>query len=203
MQRKEFYGLLQPIYPLLAQQFVDDYSLQTGKCIDLGTGPGSVGIEIAKITDMDIYFVDFNQEQLQLAQANYTFAGCDNQAYFIQADVHKLVFEDNFADFIISRGSLWFWKDPASALREIYRVLKPGGTALIGGGLGRYIPETMRKRLTEANKERLAKRGETRPSLEEFNLMVSKANLPEYTVINESGQGRWVEIRKTREAEQL
>lgn len=201
--QENFYKLLQPIYPLLAQQFVDNYGLQAGKCLDLGTGPGFVGIEIAKITDMVIYFVDFDEEQLQLAEKNYAAAECNNKVYYVKTDVHQLVFEDDFADFIVSRGSIWFWKEPAKALREAYRVLKPGGTALIGGGLGKYVPETMRKRLQEANKKRLSKRGEKRPSLEEFKLMVGKANLPEFSIINEPGIGRWVEIKKTKKGNGL
>ena len=66
MQSKDsFYRILQPIYPLLAQQLVDDYGLDKGICIDLGSGPGHVGIEIAKITYMDIYFVDDNEDDLK------------------------------------------------------------------------------------------------------------------------------------------
>ncbi len=195
--KKTFYNLLQPIYPLLAQQFVDDYGLQSGRCIDIGAGPGFIGIELAKITDMEIYFVDTVDEQLKLAQANFLASGSENKAHFINSDVHQLAFEDNFGDFIVSRGSIWFWREPREALKEIYRVLKPGGTALIGGGLGRYVPETMRKRLMEANQKRLAERGEKRPTLAEFQLMVEEAHLPHYLVISEEpGVGRWVEIKK-------
>jgi len=78
--KKTFYNLLQPIYPLLAQQFVDDYGLQSGKCIDVGAGPGFIGIELAKITDMEIYFVDTVDEQLKLAQANFLASGSENKA---------------------------------------------------------------------------------------------------------------------------
>ncbi len=195
--QKHFYKMLSPIYPLLAQQFVDDYNLKTGKCVDIGTGPGLVGIEVAKITDMEIYFVDIDDEKLKLAEKNYEKAECDNEVHFVESDVHQLNFDNDFIDFIVSRGSIWFWEEPVYALKEVYRVLKPGGIAIIGGGLGRYIPETMRKRLTEANKKRLVRRGENRPSYEEFKSMVDRANLPRYRIIFEgSSIGRWVEIKK-------
>lgn len=194
---KSFYNMLQPIYPLLAQQFIDDYELENGICIDIGTGPGFIGIEIAKVTNMVMYFVDADEEQLKLAQSNFAAADCDNIAHFIKTDVHRLDFEDNLGDFIVSRGSIWFWAEPRVALREVYRVLKPGGTALIGGGLGRYVPATMRKRLTDANKKRLAVRGEKRPTLKEFQQMVLEADLPGSRVISEQPEiGRWVEIKK-------
>ena len=39
-------------------------------------------------------------------------------------------------DLVVSRGSIWFWDNPGKALKEIYRILKPGGKAYIGGGKG-------------------------------------------------------------------
>lgn len=203
MQSKEdFYEILKPIYPFLAQQFVDEYGLMTGKCIDLGTGLGFVGIEIAKITNMEMYFVDVKEEQLEKTKRNFEAAKCDNEAHFVISDVHDLVFDDNFADFIVSRGSLWFWSEPAKALQEAHRVLKPGKKAVIGGGLGKYLPETMRKRILEINKKRLSGRKEKRPTFEEFQrsineVMLGKAALPNYRLIGEDlGTGKWVEISK-------
>jgi ubiquinone/menaquinone biosynthesis C-methylase UbiE len=203
MQSKDsFYRILQPIYPLLAQQLVDDYGLDKGICIDLGSGPGHVGIEIAKITYMDIYFVDDNEEQLRKAEKRFEGADCDNLAKYIKSDAHNLVFEDNFADFIVSRGSLWFWKDPHEVLDEVYRVLKPGGKAFIGGGLGKYIPSTMRQRILEDNKRDYSKKGVSRPTFEEFRKAISKemldkTNLPGYRIIDEKLEtGRWIEISK-------
>lgn len=34
------YAQLQPMYPLLIQQFVDDYNLMDGIAMDIGAGPG-------------------------------------------------------------------------------------------------------------------------------------------------------------------
>lgn len=194
-----FYKQLQPIYPLLAQQFVDDYGLERGRCVDIGAGPGFVGIEIAKITEMEIYFVDLKQESLDEAQKNVEAAELENQVHFIKSDVHALSLEDDFAHFVVSRGSIWFWEDPPRGLQEVYRILKPMGTAIIGGGMGRYLPVTMKRRLKEANKKRLAQRGEKRPGQEEFASMVEKAALPYWRVIQEDkdAPGRWAEIKKT------
>ncbi|MDD4803471.1 MAG: class I SAM-dependent methyltransferase, partial [Syntrophomonas sp.] len=122
---KRSYSLLFPIYPLLAQQFVDDYNLNVGICMDIGTGNGYVGTELAKITNMNIYFVDKEIQGLEFAQRTTNEAEIDNKVFFVEADVCAgLPFADQFADFIVSRGSLWFWEDKIKGIAEVYRVLK-------------------------------------------------------------------------------
>lgn len=192
------YSRLQPMYPLLIQQFVDDYNLSKGIAVDIGVGPGWLGMEMAKITDMKIIFLDISQESLDMAKKNFEVLNVDNEVDFVKADVQAIPMEDNFVDFIMSRGSIWFWKEPEKGLQEIYRILKPGGVAIVGGGLGRYLPASMRARLQEALKQGLSQRNEKRPDLEEFKAIVEKAALPNYQILNdgENGSGRWVEIRK-------
>ena len=38
-------------------------------------------------------------------------------------------FPDNSVDLVASRGSIFFWDNPAQGLREVYRVLRPGARA--------------------------------------------------------------------------
>ena len=196
---KPSYQSLLPIYPLLAQQCVDDYGLNSGICLDIGTGNGYVGTEIAKITSMSIYFIDIKTKALDFARRTVAEADIDNEVSFIEADVCKgLPLADNFADFIISRGSLWFWEDKVKGLAEIYRVLKVGGNALIGGGLGRYVPWTMRTRLTRERKNLLEKKGVKRPSVEEMGNMAIAAGIPSFKVMQDAPgeKGTWIEIHK-------
>ena len=196
---KSSYKSLLPIYPLLAQQCVDDYGLDSGICMDIGTGNGYVGTEIAKITNMSIYFIDIEAGALDFARSTVTDANIDNEVFFLEADVCTgLPLSDNYADFIISRGSIWFWEDKARGLAEFYRVLKVGGTALIGGGLGRYVPATMRARLSGERKNTLEKKGGTRLSLEEIETLAVEAGIPSFKVMYDApgDKGRWIEIQK-------
>lgn len=200
-QKGDFlYSPLLPIYPMLAQQFVDDYHLEDGICLDIGTGNGFVGTELAKITNMSIYYVDKDVQALEFARRTAAEAKIDNQVFFIEADVCAgLPFADQFADFIVSRGSLWFWEDKIKGVAEVYRVLKVGGTALIGGGLGRYIPLSMRKRLMQDRIDMLAKQGIKRPSRKEMEQIAINAGIPSFRIVQDSiGQdtGGWIEIHK-------
>lgn len=196
---KSSYRSLLPIYPLLAQQCVDDYGLNSGICLDIGTGNGYIGTEIAKITNMTIYFIDIKSECLDFARSTVAEADIDNKIYFMEADVCKNIpLPDNFADFIISRGSMWFWEDKVKGLAEVYRVLKVGGNALIGGGLGRYTPWSMRVRLNGERKNLLENKGIKRPSIEEMQSMAVQAGIPSFRIIREAPGDKavWIEMNK-------
>ena len=141
--------------------------------------------------------MDISQDALDMAKENFEKLDVDNEVDYIQADVLELPMEDNRFDFIMSRGSIWFWKQPQKALKEIERILKPGGVVIVGGGLGRYLPPSMRARLQNRIRKGLKERMETRPNIEEFKKIVEKAGLINYKVLSEDeGGGRWVEIRK-------
>lgn len=194
------YATMQPIYPLLVQQFLDDYNLSDGIAVDIGTGPGHIGLELAKTTHMAIYFTDISKEALKLAAENFAKLDADNEAHFICADVEALPFKDCFADFVVSRGSVGFWKNPERGLSEIYRILKPGGVAYAGVGCGRYLPATMRDRIYSSmwNNKNPKSAKPVRYTLKEFEELVKMANISRYKMISEGNDliGNWVEIQK-------
>ncbi len=72
----------------------------------------------------------------EVALRNIAKAGLSSRIKTVTADVCRMPFEDRLADLVVSRGSLPFWEDRRAAFREIYRILKAGGTAYVGGGFG-------------------------------------------------------------------
>lgn len=135
--------ILQPVYGPLAEQIVDDFDLadMKGVGIDLGSGPGDLIIELCKRTkylhwvNADInpgYFPGFIRKAKK--------AGFENRVSAMYADAVKLPFRDDYADILVSRGSFHLWKNQTEAFREIYRILKPGGTAFVGRGFSRNLP---------------------------------------------------------------
>ena len=194
------YATMQPIYPLLVQQFLDDYKLCDGVAVDIGTGPGHIGLELAKTTNMKIYFTDISEDALNTAAQNFKNLAADNEAYFICADVESLPFEDSFADFVVSRGSVGFWENPEKGLAQIHRILKPNGVAYIGVGCGRYIPSTMRERIYSAmwNSKDNQNDRPIRYTLDQFENYVKMAGIDQYKMVSEGDDriGNWVEIRK-------
>jgi len=96
--------------------------------LDVACGTGEPAISIAvllKGTGL-VVGIDISPEPLKIAEQR----ACDRSlgnARFQQADVHNLPFERASFDRVTCRLGVMFFSDLAQALREMRRVLKPGG----------------------------------------------------------------------------
>ncbi len=126
-----------PIYPVIARQALDITGISRGLCLDIGSGPAMLAIAVARnAPEMDVVAVDFSDDSLAIATENIKNAHLEHRISARKGDVHHLPIDDGRANLIVSRGSMFFWKDLLEAFQEMYRVLAPGGAAYIGGGFG-------------------------------------------------------------------
>ena len=146
---KASHGVLEPVYSPLAEQIVVDFDLdkKTGIGIDLGSGPGTLIIELCKRTKLHWINADINPHFFAYFFKSAEEHGFGHRVSAVFTDAHSLAFRDNYADIIISRGSFRFWKDKVKAFGEIYRVLKPGSTAYIGRGFPENLPVGIAKKI--------------------------------------------------------
>jgi len=194
-------ALFPPIlYSSLADQIVDDYGIMKGVCLDIGSGVGLLGIELAKRTSLDVYLIDINRTVLDEAMANARHFGVPQEVKGLRTDVHHLPFNDEASDLIVSRGSLLFWKDLTEAIKEIYRVLVPSGIAFVGGGLHRYLPKGERKILKEritAHFESSRGKNVLPPAKWPVSKCLTEAKVEKFRIIRDD-PGTWIEIRKCK-----
>lgn len=124
------------IYPVIADLIIDRTGITRGTCLDVGSGPAPLAIALALRSDLQIMALDTSPTMQSLMVQNIRALNLDTRIVPLLCDVHTIPIADETCDLVVSRGSYHFWNDLSTAIREIYRVLKPGGTAHIGGGYG-------------------------------------------------------------------
>lgn len=187
----------QKVYQLLAQQIIDDYGITRGRCLDIGTGEGVLGLEIAKRSALLVYMLDVKDEALVKAEANSQECELSSRTTVIKSPVEELPFIDDYFDLVVSRGSIFFWEDKSRGLTEIYRVLKHGGVAYVGGGTSRYMSaaeiEDFFRWAGPVHRQACSDWDKIR-SPEYLQEALRKADINDYRIITEAGT--WVEIKK-------
>lgn len=97
--------------------------------LDAGCGAGHTALAFARVAQ-SVVAVDLSAEMLGVAQALAHERGLENVT-FRQGDVEALPAQDGEFDLVVSRYSAHHWPHPQQALREIRRVLKPGGRFIL------------------------------------------------------------------------
>jgi SAM-dependent methyltransferase len=193
--------ILKNVYPYLARQIKGDYGITRGTCVDAGAGSAYLSIELAKITDLEIKALDIDPDALEIARRNIRKAGLTDRIEPVLGDVQKMPFADRSVDLVVSRGSFLFWRDKVKAFREIWRILKPGGVAYIGGGVSRLLPPDEK----EIIKEKM-NNGEFGPpqdlwiGLEDMSKILREAAIAHFEVTSDEACfcGMWIEFKKPK-----
>jgi len=188
-----------PIYPYLARQVKEDYKIPRGIAVDAGSGPGYWAIELAKITDLKVYALDIDPEAVKIVRRNIARAGLEGRVEAVESNVQKMPFADGFADLVVSRGSYPFWQDKVAAFKEIRRILKPGGVAFVGGGMGRLMPDEERSRIRDImDARKIGPPADLEVGFEEMGRILREAGIMEFRIAPDGGClcGMWVEFRR-------
>ncbi len=182
--------------------------------VDLGSGPGGLGLALLeKIPDGVMALLDPDADALRRALDMARQRGHASRVVAVVGPAEKMPLPSESVDVVVSRGSFYFWQDRAQGLREVWRVLRLGGRAMIGGGLGTGYPAWARTEFIRRQRESQRSKGaeamrtfrEAR-SQETFRRLAAEANLPKYEVVGEggldtgdpqSGVGIWLRFEKS------
>lgn len=97
--------------------------------VDVGTGTGRMLTVFADRFENGVGY-DLSREMLAVARANLEKSGVDN-AQVRHGDLFSLPVETATADIVCIHHVLHYLADPAAAVREAARLLKPGGRLII------------------------------------------------------------------------
>src|SRR4029079_6945873 len=96
------------------------------RVLEIGCGLGTDGAQFAR-AGADYTGIDLTDAAIDLAQKRFQLFNLPGK--FQTDDAEKLSFADNTFDVVYSHGVLHHTPDIESAIREIHRVLRPGGRA--------------------------------------------------------------------------
>ena len=100
--------------------------------LEVGHGPGHLAERLlAGRGDLRWTGLDIDPAMVAAAGARLGRAGLAERARFVEGDVAAMPFDDASFDLVVSSLSAHHWPDAAAGFREIQRVLRPGGTALV------------------------------------------------------------------------
>ncbi len=100
-----------------------------GSVLEVAPGPGYLAIELARLGTYRVTGLDISRTFVRMATENAQQAGV--VAMFHQGDAAAMPFPAEHFDFIVCRAAFKNFTEPVQALNEMFRVLRPGGKALI------------------------------------------------------------------------
>ncbi len=97
--------------------------------LEIAPGPGYFCIELAKLGDYRISGLDISRSFVEIARRNAAQARV--HVDFRLGNASAMPFEDGGFDLTFCQAAFKNFSEPVRAIAEMYRVLRPGGTAII------------------------------------------------------------------------
>lgn len=155
------------------------------RLLDVGCGFGRPAVRVAQTTGAHVTGINISAKQVEQANALAAEAGLGDRAVFEQADGMRLPYPDDSFEHVWAVESVMYMSDRPRALREIERVLVPGGTFVLSD----YVERT---ELT-SDQRRALKEGFTvdaLPTAEDYRAMLGSAGLTVGRFLDATGQLR-------------
>jgi ubiquinone/menaquinone biosynthesis C-methylase UbiE len=156
--------------------------------LDVGCGGGKTISKLAALaTQCKIYGVDYSEESVAATRSLNARSIAAGRVEVRHGSVSQLPFSNGMFDLVTAVETHFWWPNLPADMREIFRVLKPGGTFII-------IAEVYKGANTTASKlaEKYASRtGMTLLSVDEHRELFANAGYSDVQVIEKRDKG-WI-----------
>lgn len=95
--------------------------------LDVASGTAGVALQLAERTSADVVGVDLTIGMLRQGKQNISAAGMSDRVRLVAARAEQLPFPDGTFDALTFTYLLRYVDDPKETLRELARVVRPGG----------------------------------------------------------------------------
>jgi ubiquinone/menaquinone biosynthesis C-methylase UbiE len=118
------------IFDRMCDRFAPTEGLHAGmRLLDVGCGAGHLVTALGRrYPDLELTGIDLSEEMI--TRAREATRGLPNVSVSV-GDALDLGFPDHSFDFVLSIASIKHWPNRVAGMREIFRVLRPGGQAFV------------------------------------------------------------------------
>lgn len=119
---------------LLETKEIMKHGITGGAVLEIGPGPGYLGLEWLKRNPSSrLFWLEISEDMKKLAERNADAYGLKDRIVMTVADATRdFPFGDDYFDGVFTSGSLHEWSDPVTVFNEMERVLKPNGAFFVG-----------------------------------------------------------------------
>jgi demethylmenaquinone methyltransferase / 2-methoxy-6-polyprenyl-1,4-benzoquinol methylase len=108
--------------------------------LDVATGTAAVAIELTRRTGCRVVGLDQSREMLETGRHRVEEAGLGDRIELVEGSADRLPFDEGSFDALTFTYLLRYVEDPEVTMRELARVVRPGGTiAMLEFGLPRGL----------------------------------------------------------------
>src|SRR6266516_6332060 len=130
-QRSDVFARVHQWRLWLALALIERLGMPEGtRVLEVGCGAGHTAVALAQ-RGFQVEAMDPTPTLLQIARQNAAEAGVAGRIRFLLGDAHQLPLEDGSVPLVVALGVVPWLHSPAAAVREMARVLQPGGYLVV------------------------------------------------------------------------
>ena len=187
--------LWEPVRPFLARQIEELYGRRDGNILEMGPFSGLIFTLVQKNIGHSYSIAAFPPAATSLYRQEARKLGLENRVRIIESDSSLTGIADGSVDLAIFRGALFFPALFQVDFGAIFRTLRTGGIAFVGGGFGKHTPSEVISQIGKRSEQLNAALGRVRVTAESVWEQLRSSGLKEKCEITTEG-GLWVVMKK-------
>ena len=101
------------------------------KILDVATGTGDLAVAALRLDPEKITGIDISEKMLALGRDKIEHLGYSSRIELLKGDSEQIMFPDMTFDAAMSAFGVRNFEDTSAGLKEMYRVLRPGGMIMV------------------------------------------------------------------------
>jgi hypothetical protein len=192
---KEIDSLWESVYPHLTRQIYELYGRQDGDILEIGPFCGMIFTMQKRKIGSSWSIAIFPKGMANFFSQQAKRRKLKDKIEIVETDSSLTGIKENKIDLAIFRGAFFFPSLFKVSLSAIYRVLRLNGIAFVGGGFGKYTPETVIQSIGKKSRDLNLQIGKIEVNEDQLRQMIKESNLEGKAEIISEG-GLWVVMRK-------